>query len=100
MKIGSHVRKKREALGLNKAELANELRVTHQHISRIELEQVAPSLQMLLELSRTLGVTADYLLTGREAAPVDIRGAIRAQPLSPAAKRSLIQLVGELSASE
>jgi transcriptional regulator with XRE-family HTH domain len=42
MKIGSHVRKKREALGLNQAELAKELGVTHQHVSRIELEQVAP----------------------------------------------------------
>jgi transcriptional regulator with XRE-family HTH domain len=97
MKIGSHVRKKREALGLNQAELANELRVTHQHVSRIELEQVAPSLQMLLKISRRLGVSTDYLLTGREPAPFDASGAIRAAPdISATAKRHLVGIVEEL----
>jgi transcriptional regulator with XRE-family HTH domain len=100
MKIGRHIRAKRNALGLKQHELAREIDVTPQHISQIELDQATPSLELLLALSRTLGVSADYLLTGREAAPVDIRGAIRAQPISPAAKRSLIQLVGELSASD
>jgi transcriptional regulator with XRE-family HTH domain len=97
MKIGNHVRKKREALGLNKAELASELQVTHQHVSRIELEQVAPSLELLLKLSRTLGVTTDYLLTGRELAPLDASGSIRAEPdISAAAKRHLIGILAEL----
>jgi len=97
VKIGSHVRKKREALGLKQAELAKELRVTHQHISRIELEQVAPSLQMLLKLSRRLGVSTDYLLTGRESAPFDASGAIRAAPdISATAKRHLVGIVEEL----
>jgi transcriptional regulator with XRE-family HTH domain len=97
MKIGSHVRKKREALGLNQAELANELGVTHQHVSRIELEQVAPSLQMLLKLSRRLGVSTDYLLTGREPAPFDASGAIRAEPdISATAKGHLVGIVEEL----
>ncbi len=97
MKIGSHVRKKREALGLNQAELANELGVTHQHVSRIELEQVAPSLEMLLKLSRRLGVTTDYLLTGQQATPPDAAGAIRAAPdISATAKRHLVGMVEEL----
>ena len=101
MKIGSHVRKKREELGLNQAELAKELRVTHQHISRIELEQVAPSLEMLLKLSRKLGVSTDYLLTGREPAPLDALGGIRAEPgISATAKRHLIGIVNELRASK
>ena len=99
MKIGSHVRKKREALGLNKAELATELKVTHQHVSRIELEQVAPSLEILLKLSRTLGVTTDYLLTGREIAPLDASGAIRSEPdITAAAKKHLIGVLAELRA--
>jgi transcriptional regulator with XRE-family HTH domain len=101
MKIGSHVRKKREELGLNQAELAKEVRVTHQHISRIELEQVAPSLEMLLKLSRRLGVSTDYLLTGREHAPLDALSGIRAEPsISPSAKRHLIGIVNELRASK
>jgi transcriptional regulator with XRE-family HTH domain len=97
MQIGRHVRKTRKALGLNQNELAQEVKVTPQHISKLELEQATPSLETLLSLSRTLGVTTDYLLTGRDTAPVDIRGAIRAQPqLSPLAKRTLIELIGEL----
>jgi transcriptional regulator with XRE-family HTH domain len=99
MKIGNHVRKKREALGLNRAELAKELGVSHQHVSRIELNQVAPSLEMLLKLSRTLGVTTDYLLTGRELAPLDASGAIRSEPdISATAKRHLIGVLEELRA--
>ena len=101
MKIGSHVRKKREALGLNQAELAKELGVTHQHVSRIELEQVAPSLGMLLKLSHRLGVSTDYLLTGREHAPLDALGGIRAEPgISSSAKRHLVGIVNELRASK
>jgi transcriptional regulator with XRE-family HTH domain len=97
MQIGRHVRKTRKALGLNQSELAQEVKVTPQHISKLELEQATPSLETLLSLSRTLGVSTDYLLTGREVAPVDIRGAIRSQQqLSPVAKRTLIQLIGEL----
>ncbi len=100
MQIGRRVRKTRQSLGLKEKELADEVKVTPQHISRVELEEVTPSVQTLLALSRTLGVSTDYLVTGRESAPVDIRGAIRAQPgLSPLAKRSLIQLVGELAKS-
>jgi hypothetical protein len=55
--------------------------------------------QTLLRLSRRLGVTADYLLTGRKTAPLDATGAIRAQPdLSATAKRHLIGLLDELRA--
>lgn len=98
--IGSHVRKKREALGLNQTELAKEPRVTHQHVLRIEQEQVAPSLELLLKLSRTVGVTTDYLLTGRDTAPLDATGAIRAEPnISTAAKRHLVAIVEELRTS-
>jgi transcriptional regulator with XRE-family HTH domain len=98
IKIGSHVSRKRKALGLTKAELASELKVSHQHVSRIELDQVAPSLELLLKISRALGVTTDYLLTGRELAPLDASGAIRAEPgISSAAKRHLIGVLMELS---
>ena len=98
MRIGPQVKKTRKSLGLKQVELAHEVAVSPQHISKLELDQATPSLELLLSLSRTLGVSTDYLLTGRETAPVDIRGAIRAQPgLSPVAKRSLIQLVGELA---
>jgi transcriptional regulator with XRE-family HTH domain len=97
MHIGSHVRAKRKALGLTQSELALELGVTHQHISRIEGGLVVPSLDLVVGLSRKLGVTTDYLLTGQEKAPLDAIGAIRAEPLlSSTAKRHLIGVLNEL----
>jgi transcriptional regulator with XRE-family HTH domain len=97
MQIGSRVRAKRKALGLTQNELAHELSVTHQHISRVEGGLVVPSMELVVGLSRKLGVTTDYLLTGRETAPLDATGAIRAEPgLSRTAKRHLIGVLDEL----
>lgn len=44
-------------------DLARELSVTHQHVSRIELGDATPSLEMFLKVNRKLGVSTDYLLT-------------------------------------
>jgi transcriptional regulator with XRE-family HTH domain len=97
MTIGRHVRGRREALDLKQQDLADAVEVTSQHISRIELDLTPPSVQTLLRLSRTLGVTTDYLLTGQEIAPLDATGAIRSAPgVSATAKRHLIGLLNEL----
>jgi transcriptional regulator with XRE-family HTH domain len=96
-RVGGRVRARRESLKLTQDELARELGVTHQHVSRIESDQAAPSLDLLVKLSHRLGVSADHLLTGQDTATADITGAIRGEPrLSPAAKRHLIGLVSEL----
>jgi len=97
MQIGTHVRARRNALGLSQTDLARELSVSHQHVSRIELGDATPSLEMLLKLSRKLGVSTDYLLTGKEQAPLDAAGAIRSDPaISPSAKRHLVGIIEEL----
>ena len=101
MKVGRHVRKTREALELRQQDLAEEVEVSPQHISRIELDQAAPSVETLLKLSQRLGVTTDYLLTGREMTPLDATGAIRAEPdMSAPAKRHLIGVLNELKAKK
>jgi transcriptional regulator with XRE-family HTH domain len=95
--VASRVRERRTALNLTQDELASELGVTHQHVSRIEGSHAVPSLELLVRLSAKLGVSTDYLLTGHQVAPPDITGAIRGeQHLNPAAKRHLIGLVSEL----
>jgi len=97
MQIGSHVRARRIALGLSQENLATELGVKHQHVSRIELGDATPSLEMLLKVSRRLGVSTDYLLTGQSTAPLDAAGAIRAEPdISATAKRHLVGILEEL----
>lgn len=97
MEIGTRLRERREALGLTQQALARELGVTHQHVSRIESGQAMPSLELVVRIAARFGVTTDELLTGKERAPADLAGAIRAdQQLSGGAKRHLIGLVDEL----
>jgi transcriptional regulator with XRE-family HTH domain len=97
VQVASRVRAQRTALKLTQDELARELGVTHQHVSRIEGGHAVPSLDLLVRLSRRLGVSTDYLLTGHETAPLGVAGAIRGdQHLSPAAKRHLIGIAREL----
>ncbi len=56
-----------------------------------------PSLDLLIRLSRRLGVSTDYLLTGQETAPLGIAGAIRGDKrLNATAKRHLIGIISEL----
>jgi transcriptional regulator with XRE-family HTH domain len=72
-----------------------------QHISRIEGALNVPSLELVVRLSAALGVTTDFLLTGKDRPALDVKGAIRSVPdMSPAAKRLLVGLVGELRRSE
>jgi transcriptional regulator with XRE-family HTH domain len=98
VEIGSRIRARREALELTQEELARELGVTHQHVSRIEGSLNAPSLELVVKLSRVLGVTADFLLAGADPPPRDVKGAIRGLPgVTAAAKRHLIGLIDELS---
>jgi transcriptional regulator with XRE-family HTH domain len=97
VQVASRIRTKRKALSLTQEQLARELGVTHQHVSRIEGGHAVPSLELLVRLSRRLGVSTDYLLTGHETAAADITGAIRGdQRLSPSAKRHLIGIIDEL----
>lgn len=98
MGIGRRIRTKRKALGLTQKDLAKEIGGrSSQYISQLELDHIAPSLKMLLALSRALGVSTDYLLTGKEIAPLDAAGAIRSErEVSALAKRYLIGLLKEL----
>jgi transcriptional regulator with XRE-family HTH domain len=99
IQVASRVRAQRTALELTQEQLAREVDVTHQHVSRIEGGDAVPSLDLLVRLSGRLGVSTDYLLTGHETAPQGIVGAIRGDhDLSPAAKRHLIGIVTELRA--
>lgn len=100
MEIGRRVRKRREALKLTQEQLAGEVGVTHQAISRVEGGHTSPSAELVIKLSQALGVTCDYLLTGSDTRVFDIKGAIRSDAgLSAQAKRHLIGLIEELRAS-
>jgi len=97
IQVARRVRAQRTALKLTQEELAAELGVTHQHISRIEGGHTVPSLDLLVRLSGRLGVSTDYLLTGQKTTTPGIDGAIRGDQRSSApAKRHLIGIISEL----
>lgn len=81
-------------------ELAQALGMTPQHISAIEQDKGAPSLSLLLKLAEELGVSTDYLLSGKEGIITDIIPAIKAdKSLKLKVKRALMVLVEELRSS-
>ena len=62
--LGSRIAALRREAGLSQAELARRLEVSPSALGMYEQERREPSVQTLVRLSRELGVTTDYLLTG------------------------------------
>ncbi len=105
MNIGERIRKRREALNITQQELAQVLGVTAQHISVVEKGKRVPSLTFLSKLAEQLGISIDYLVSGKVGnegvvSDIDIILAIKAdRKLTPKTKRALIALVEELRAT-
>ncbi|GAH59996.1 unnamed protein product [marine sediment metagenome] len=97
MSLGQTIRKRRQALEITQQQLAEALGVTPQHISAIEKDKRAPSLPSLAKLAEELGVSVDYLVTGKEGVITDTIPAIKADKgLNLEVKRALIALVKAL----
>ena len=95
--LGKRIIKRRQVLKITQQELAQALGVTPQHISAIEQDKGAPSLVLLPKLAEELGVSVDYLVSGREGIITDTIPAIKADKrLKLKVKRALIALVEEL----
>ena len=70
---------------------------TPQHISVIEKNKRAPSFDSLAKLAEELGVTTDYLITGKENVISDIIPVIKAdKTLDLEVKNALVRLVQAL----
>ncbi len=97
MSIGKRIRKRRQELKLTQEDLASALGLTPQHISGIEQDKRNPSLSSVAKLAEELGITVDYLITGKEGVIVDTIPAIKAdKKLSLESKKALVTLVQEL----
>jgi transcriptional regulator with XRE-family HTH domain len=68
--VGRRIRAAREQAGLSQRDLSFP-GCSPAYLSRIEAGTRTPSLQLLRELGRRLGVSADYLAVGEDAGPVD-----------------------------
>ena len=97
MGLGERIKARREELELTQLQLARALGVTPQYISVIEKNKRAPSLDSLAKLAQELGVTTDYLITGKENVITDIIPVIKAdKTLDLEVKNALVRLVQAL----
>ena len=62
MILADKIIKERKKLGMSQEELAEEMNVSRQAVSKWEGNQSVPEIEKILQLSRLFGVTTDYLL--------------------------------------
>ena len=99
MTLGTRIRCRRQTLGLTQRQLAEVLGLTPQHISVVEQDKRTPSLSSLAKMAEELGVTIDFLITGKEGVVTDLIPVIKADKrLNLKMKKALIALVEELYA--
>lgn len=91
--LNERIKSLRKAHGLNQVELARALGVTKQSISNWENDNILPSIEMLMKISRYFSVSADYLLG------LDERRCIDASKLSDQQIYHIQQLVNDLQKS-
>lgn len=97
MSIGDRIKAKRLGLKLTQQDLSRELRITPQHVSAIEQNKRLPSIPMLEKLAEELGVTIDYIVTGRESILTGLLPAVKADPrLSLKARKALASIIEDL----
>lgn len=60
--LGSAIRQLRGAAGLTQRELAQQLSISPTYVSHIEADRKEPSVQLLRDLAKTLGVPFGFLL--------------------------------------
>ena len=68
------IRELRHSLGINQVEFGKRLNVTKQCISNWENNNILPSIDMLIRISKTFSVSADYLLGLKNRQTLDVSG--------------------------
>ena len=69
--LGVRIAALRREAGLSQAELAARLQISPSAMGMYEQGRREPAADMLVALSRELGVSVDFLLTGQPAAPTE-----------------------------
>ena len=67
MSLGQRIKKLRTDMGLTQKDLADQVHVTFQTVSKWEKDENEPDVSTLRELSKVFGCTLDYLLSEDEA---------------------------------
>ena len=72
--FGTRIKSLRISFGMNQVEFGKKLNVTKQSISNWENGNIQPSIDMLIKISKTFSVSADYLLGLDFERTLDVRG--------------------------
>lgn len=67
MNIAQRIQRLRKESGLSQEQLANEIGVSRQAVSKWESEQSVPDLDKIIALSEYFNVTTDYILKGKNS---------------------------------
>ena len=76
MEFGQRIKEERNRMGLTQEELALRLNIGYEHMNKIERGKRGCSIDILLNLADILGVSTDYLLTGKRNGDVFIRDSV------------------------
>ena len=67
MTVGERIQQLRKAAGLSQEQLAEQIDVSRQSVSKWELNDAAPEISKIIALSELFGVSTDELLKGAES---------------------------------
>ncbi len=62
---GKRISKLREQKGLNQEQFSQQLNISRSTLSKIEIGDRTPSIDLLIEIAEVSGVSLDYLILGR-----------------------------------
>jgi transcriptional regulator with XRE-family HTH domain len=97
-KLGARIKHLREKRRLRQADVASALRLSAQAVSKWERGENAPDIGLLVALSRLLGVSIGWLLTGSEQEPGTFPATVFATSLTGYALRAVHEPPAELAA--
>ena len=72
--FGHRINEVRKSRSWNQVDLAKKLSITKQTVSNWENDNILPSIEMLIRLSKTFDVSCDYLLGLDETPRIDVSG--------------------------
>lgn len=72
--LGQRICELRAHLGWSQVELSRRLHVSKQTVSNWENDNIQPSIEMLVRLSKIFGVTTDYLLGLEDVPRLNVEG--------------------------
>lgn len=72
--LGQRICEMRTHLGWSQVELSRRLSVSKQTVSNWENDNIQPSIEMLVRLSKIFGVTTDYLLGLEDTPRLNVEG--------------------------